>query len=537
MDLQKAYDTVEWCALESILNELGFPSQFIRWIMICVTTVSYRYMINGTTSQCLQAKRGLRQGDPISPLLFVLVMEYLYRNLQSLRRNPDFNFHAKCENLRIINLSFADDLLFFSRGDTVSVQLLMNQFANFSRATGLKVNPRKCHIYYGAVSDEVKEHINLITGFSEGTFPFRYLGVPLTSRKIAVADCQPLIDKMVARIRHWSAKLLSYAGRIQLIRSVLFAVANYWLQCFPLPKGVLHTVEAICRSFLWSNSESINRKAPVSWEKVCMPKSKGGLQIIALSDWNTACLMKLLWNLCGKQDNLWVKWVHAYYIPQEDVLTATIPRSCSWIIKGILSCRPLTRNNHQWATMLHLPKFQTGIIYRELQGDVPVVPWRSLLYKNYARPRAKFIVWMACHFRLPTRSRLHRFGFVDTADCCFCNQDETQDHLLFNCRTTVAIWQRILNWLQVQHVPHEWSTEMGWILHKIRGRGWRANLLKLAFTETVYETWICRNKACFERSIGPIDVNRFAQGIIDVIVYRAWSIPELKSHVGYLMLE
>lgn len=81
MDLQKAYDSVEWSALEAILNELSIPHMFIKWIMITVTTVSYRYQVNGALSNIVQAKRGLRQGDPLSPLLFVIVMEYLYRVL------------------------------------------------------------------------------------------------------------------------------------------------------------------------------------------------------------------------------------------------------------------------------------------------------------------------------------------------------------------------------------------------------------------------------------------------------------------------
>lgn len=202
MDIQKAYDTVEWCALESILRELSFPPRFITWIIICVTTVSYKYMVNGSASTFLRDKRGLRQGDPISPLLFVLVMEYLYRLLQGLKSIPDFNFHARCEKLSIVNLSFADDLLLFSRGDVMSVKLVMELFSKFSRSTGLRVNPAKCQAYFGVVASEEKRNIQNITSFSERSLPFRYLGVPMTSKKLSVIHCQPLIDRIVDRIRH-----------------------------------------------------------------------------------------------------------------------------------------------------------------------------------------------------------------------------------------------------------------------------------------------------------------------------------------------
>lgn len=151
IDLQKAYDTVEWDALEDILRELNFPMKFVRWVMICVRTVSYRYSINGVPSRLLQAQRRIRQGDPISPLLFVLVMEYLHRKLQQLRGVLNFNFHPRCEWLNIVNICFADDLLMFCRGDLESVRLMMQRFGQFSGATGLKSNMAKCRLYCGGI--------------------------------------------------------------------------------------------------------------------------------------------------------------------------------------------------------------------------------------------------------------------------------------------------------------------------------------------------------------------------------------------------
>jgi hypothetical protein len=230
LDLQKAYDTVDWLALQHILREIGLPNQFIRWIMLGVTSVSYKFNIHGRYTGFMKARRGLRQGDPISPLLFVIVMEYLHRMLHCLKKVLDFNFHSKCENLNIINLSFADDLLIFTRGDTKSVELIMAKIRDFSHSIGLHVNPSKCKIFYGGVEDNIKDQIKKITSFAEGSLPFRYLGIPLTSKKLSIHHYMPLVDRIVERIRNWSAKLLSHAGRLQLIASVTFAVANYWMQ-------------------------------------------------------------------------------------------------------------------------------------------------------------------------------------------------------------------------------------------------------------------------------------------------------------------
>lgn len=108
--------------------------------------VSYKFQINGEHSQLVEDKIWLRQGDLISPLLFVTVMEYLQRVLQNLKNKPNFNFHSKCEEMVIINISFVDDLLLFSRGDQKLVEMVMQAFEYFSKATRMKVNPSKCKL-------------------------------------------------------------------------------------------------------------------------------------------------------------------------------------------------------------------------------------------------------------------------------------------------------------------------------------------------------------------------------------------------------
>lgn len=141
VDIQKAYDTADWSALECILNEVGFPRIFTNRIMIAVSLVSYRFNINGQYTSMMKAKRGLRKGDPISPLIFVIVMEILERKIHKMQKDSDFNFHPKCERLNITNLCFVDDLLLFSRGDRVLVGMMVDTFGKFSKATWLKVNP------------------------------------------------------------------------------------------------------------------------------------------------------------------------------------------------------------------------------------------------------------------------------------------------------------------------------------------------------------------------------------------------------------
>ncbi|OIT19123.1 hypothetical protein A4A49_57378, partial [Nicotiana attenuata] len=279
IDMQKAYDSIEWAFLEQVLTGLCFPRTFIGWIMECLKIISYSISVNGSPTTPFEAKRGVRQGDPVSPLLFILAMEYLTRSLKQLKEEPNFNYHPRCEKLNIIQLSFADDLLLFWRGDGVSIQLLCECFNKFSKASGLVANQSKSCMYFGGVPADIQQDIIQATGFTIGAIPFRYLGVPLSSKRLSVSQCQPLLDKMPGKIKQWITKFLSYAGRLQLIKNT-----------------------------------NASKKALVAWEKICRPKSKGGLNITDLSIWNRAALIKHLWNVCMKKDKVWIRWVHVYYI-------------------------------------------------------------------------------------------------------------------------------------------------------------------------------------------------------------------------------
>ncbi|KAL5184132.1 Transposon TX1 uncharacterized protein [Glycine soja] len=183
IDLQKAYDMVDWGALEGVLTEFGLPKKFIGWVMKVITTVNYRFNINGELSNVLEAKRGIRQGDPISPLLFVLMMEYLNRIMVKMQKDPNFNHHSQCERLGITHMSFADDVLLLCRGDERSIEMILKAFSFFSKSTGLQINPAKCKVFCGGLNYDNIQVVKNITGFEEGTLPVRYLGVPLSCKK------------------------------------------------------------------------------------------------------------------------------------------------------------------------------------------------------------------------------------------------------------------------------------------------------------------------------------------------------------------
>jgi len=123
----------------------------------------------------------------------------------------------------------------------------------------------------------VRRNISETLHIQEGTFPFRYLGIPLTSKKLRTDDLTGLLEKITGRVKHWTSKMLSYAGKVELIRSVINSIELYWMQQILLPAKWILMVEKVARDFLWSSGSGRKSSSPISWSTVCSPKEQGGL--------------------------------------------------------------------------------------------------------------------------------------------------------------------------------------------------------------------------------------------------------------------
>ncbi|XP_075083309.1 uncharacterized protein LOC142167054 [Nicotiana tabacum] len=168
----------------------------------------------------------------------------------------------------------------------ISMKLMMGVFEHFSAVSGLKANLKKSSLYIAGVHVAFKEKMIVELHLTLGTLPFKYPGVPLSTRKLITHQCIPLVEKIVDRIRSWTSKFLSYAGRLQLIKSVLFEMQTYWAQVFLIPKKAIKTINSICRNFLWVGVHDNTSRAPVAWETLCKPRAADGLNIINYALWN-----------------------------------------------------------------------------------------------------------------------------------------------------------------------------------------------------------------------------------------------------------
>lgn len=216
-------------------------------------------------------------------------------------------------------------------------------------------------------------------------------------------QCKPLVNKITAKITSSMAKSLSYAGRLQLIKAVLYEIQAYWAQLFLLPRKIMKMIEAACRSYIWTREVTISKRALVAWNTVCQPRRAEGLNLLNLKAWNQAAICELLWALSMKKEKLWITWVHTYYIKKQDVHTMPIPTQAAWMIKKIITMREIRTTLGDTTKLVHGGKFMISKAYTQIRGDMPTVDWKELVCHSCAEPKQIFILWLQLHDRVRTK--------------------------------------------------------------------------------------------------------------------------------------
>lgn len=291
IDLRKAFDTVRWEFLFDIMSKFRFPPTFINWIKACVTSAMFSVKINGALAGFFPSSRGLRQGDPLSPYLFVLVMEMLSLNLNKGSLEPSFKFHWRTKVCNITHLFFADDILIFGHADIQTISIIHSCIQSFSLYSGLLPNIQKSHCFFANTNPDSIQGILSILRFQQGTLPTKFLGVPLVSSKLSYNDFIPLIHRITKHATSWTSQFLAYSDRLQLIKSILFSIQSFCCNHFMLPKAVIRSIQSIMCRFLWKGSTLANHGAKVSWSAITLPTVEGGLGLKNILDWNRALIV------------------------------------------------------------------------------------------------------------------------------------------------------------------------------------------------------------------------------------------------------
>ncbi|XP_073355220.1 uncharacterized protein [Aegilops tauschii subsp. strangulata] len=295
LDIAKAFDTVSWPYLLDMMRARGFGSRWCNWITMLLATSSSRVLVNGALGRSIRHHRGLRQGDSISPFLFILAMEPLQRLLDlAVRDGLLSKLKGRIPSLR--TSLYADDVALFLNPVRQEVQAIRQILQAFGQATGLQVNFSKSKAI--PIHPELFDVDDIIQplGAARAALPCCFLGLPLSLRKVRKAELQPLLDKILARLAAWKFKLFTAVGRLVLLNSVISALAVYWLSVHQLPAWVRRQIDKIRRAWLWRGQESCpGGHYKVASGRICRPKELGGLGIIDLDRFGIALRLRWLW--------------------------------------------------------------------------------------------------------------------------------------------------------------------------------------------------------------------------------------------------
>jgi hypothetical protein len=222
IDFEKAYDKVNWSFLQQAMRMKGFDPKWCRWIHDFVSRGSVGIRVNDDIGHYFQTKKGLRQGDPLSPILFNIVADMLAIIIQ--RAKEDGQVDGLIPHLvdgGVSILQYADDTIIFMENNlekALNMKLILYLFEQLS---GLKINFHKSEIYCFGRAKEIEGEYKELFGCEAGSFPFKYLGIPIHYRKLRNGEWKPVEDRFENKLGNWMGKLLSYGDRLILINSVL----------------------------------------------------------------------------------------------------------------------------------------------------------------------------------------------------------------------------------------------------------------------------------------------------------------------------
>lgn len=351
VDLEKAYDRVDWGYLEEVLQVTCFQPTLVWLILQYITLVSLSVSWNGELLEAFKPSRGLCQGDPLSPYLFVLCMEVLSQKIERVVHTSQWSaVQPTSGGPKLSHIFFADDLLLFSEASFSQARLMEHILADFCGISGQRVSRAKSRIWFSPntplyLRNAICSEFHIWATSNLGM----YLGIPLFHGRMKKIDFTHVLDKATSRLAGWKTKTLSRAARMILIKSTLATLANYTMQTVMLPTSTTKLLDQNCRNFFWGSSAQHWKLHIVAWKRICTSKQYMGLGIPNLHDLNMALLAKLVWILAQQKENDFMSTVLATkYGGWHALITGEQRTHCSIIWHGLGKVATWIQQHSTW---------------------------------------------------------------------------------------------------------------------------------------------------------------------------------------------
>uniref|UniRef100_A0A803NVZ1 Reverse transcriptase domain-containing protein n=1 Tax=Cannabis sativa TaxID=3483 RepID=A0A803NVZ1_CANSA len=450
LDMYKAYDKMEWSFLNNVLCANGFSDKSRNLLMACVTSVSYAVLLNGCPLKKLTPQRGLCQGDPLSPFLFLLCQEVLSKLISKAEvQGLIHGIKIAHSTIPVSHLMFADDTILFSRANTKEASKLMDCISTYEKWSGQSCSkPESSVLFSKNMSSGLKDNILGILNIDLVRGTLRHLGNPFVFKRRKKEDYKRLKDSMFNKLEGWKMKLISYAGRLTLIKSVTSSMPIYVMSTTKIPLSNGRELDALMRKYWWLGNVEKNRfLALKAWDWICQLKASGGLGVRRCEDMNKALLTN------KSSDSYQWKCIldTRTTILRGSVSVAAMGNSIDFWHQPWIPWMPSPYQDQMYWKSSPKGMFSVKAAYcvDQFWRFAPVKNIWKWIWEVGIHPRILVLLWRVLNDAIPTKNRLH---FLNEKTCNLCEvEEENPLHLFFNCSFSRAIWFGGIVSIKAQH--------------------------------------------------------------------------------------
>ncbi|KAK4255381.1 hypothetical protein QN277_008388 [Acacia crassicarpa] len=318
--------------------------------MKCVRSVKLNVCVSGEAINSFSPSRGLRQGDPLSPYLFILVAEVLSLMISKSQIATCLSGIKLSQSCPVLTHSFfADDSLLYMKASNGECSYLSKLLKGYCSASGQVINLDKSSIFFSSNTPmEVRAMVCNTLGVSASEDPGKYLGIPSIWGK---TKCQALAyvrERVTSKLQSWGTSSLSYAGREVMIKAVIQAIPIFPMNCFKFPLKSCKEIHSLIANFWWDGNAFGNRTHWKAWDILTEGKDSGGMGFKDLITMNNSLLAKTAWRLLTRPNDLWVKVMKSVYFPKGEFLAATKGHRASWCWSSLLDGRATLKKDLRW---------------------------------------------------------------------------------------------------------------------------------------------------------------------------------------------
>ncbi|KAJ9542202.1 LOW QUALITY PROTEIN: hypothetical protein OSB04_028708 [Centaurea solstitialis] len=506
VDFAKAFDSLNWNYLDNVMLQMGFGVIWRDWMKGCLSTAKVSVLINGAPTKEFNLNKGVRQGDPLAPFLFILAAEGLAVIMKEAHRANIFHGVQLVNGLEDVSLfQFADDAIIAGDWNHNNAKNLIRILKCFEICSGLKINLNKCRILGVSVSKEEVARLARCLNCKEETFPFRYLGLPVGGNMNLSKNWQPLVDSFRNKLSDWKARTLSIGGRLCLCKCVLGTLGTYMFSLYKAPKKVLSLLEGLRHKFFWGGVNEERKICWVAWDKVLRSKMSGGLGIGSLRAINYAMLVKWHWRDKMEPEALWRMVVRGCGGNQDSSKGTwrsilRVENDLQELGINISSHLKPKDDDTGWVWELDHSKSYTVRSLRTLIDGITLpIADKETDWIRWIPRKVNIQLWRLLLNRLRTRDNLQNKGMTLNSDLypmCLSSA-ESLDHLMCFCSSTKTVSAFLTSWidwwpLNEQTVVNVWDK-----ISSIGGNKIHKEVRKVIGAAFFNSIWSSRNSKVF----------------------------------------